>query len=67
MNADIIATLKLITRTAWSRGAVNSGDYAYIMTALYYGNVPKAIEAMKLVSGLQSDLEGFVPCATAAA
>ena len=37
------------------------------MTALYYRDVPKAIEAMKLVSGLQSDLEGFVPCATAAA
>lgn len=66
MNADIIATLKLITRTAWSRGAVNSGDYAYIMTALYYRDAPKAIEAMKL-GGLQSDLEGFVPCATAAA
>ena len=66
MNADI-ATLKLITRTAWSRGTVNSGDYAYIMTALYYRDVPKAIEAMKLVSGLQSDLEGFVLGATAAA
>ena len=64
---DTIATLKLITRTAWSRGTVNSGDYAYIMTALYYRDVPKAIEAMKLVSGLLSDLEGFVPCATAAA
>ena len=64
---DTIATLKLITRTAWSRGTVNSGDYAYIMTALYYRDVPKAIEAMKLVSGLQSDLEGFVLGATAAA
>ena len=67
MNANQLARLQLITRTAWSRGAVNSGDYAYIMTALYYRDVPKAIEAMKLVSGLQSDLEGFVPCATAAA
>ena len=64
---DTIATLKLITRTAWSRGTVNSGDYAYIMTSLYYRDVPKAIEAMKLVSGLQSDLEGFVLGATAAA
>jgi hypothetical protein len=65
MNTDLIAKLKLITQTAMARGGLNSGDYSYIMTALYYRDAGKAVEAMKLVPALADDLEciGATPAA----
>jgi len=57
MNTDLIAKLKLITQTAWARGGLNSGDYSYIMTVLYYRDAGKAVQAMKLVPALADDLD----------
>jgi len=57
MNADMVAKLKLITQTARARGELNSGDYSYIMTVLYYRDAGKAVEAMKLVPALADDLD----------